>query len=811
MEDEEIRKEKQDYLCEKILNKGYDTEEFVAYLQSLKRKCLQLNGQIAEGDDVDNWTMEELTDVVTKFIETHPMPEATATSEDAVEPSVQETKKEDSSLIKEVDAEHEKLGSELTEKASAKLEYSSNKIHSDEKKFIEDEFRPEEPAVSAGKEIKVEESDLNKEAQALVENVEKDHNEPNPTVIYNFKPITVEEKDIVKTEGEKDNNKAEEKPKVEKDIKVEDKPEIKNEIKDQEKPEAKVEPKIEGKVEQKEVEQKLEELKPKVELKESSKTVSKVEAKAEEKELINVTQKAEMQKEVMKPKPKVEMKQVPKVEQRKEQLKPSPEPQKEKVTAPVSVPKKAEQKKEPSPTVPTKEVKKEQPQVAPKPSDPKKTPAPLFPRNSVINKETAKVVPPAPRPTEIKKVPPPAEKPKEEQKHPDAPTSTQKSAATSKKGLPPMFLSVPKEIVTKELSENDLKSKKIKIKVLEPKIKEGGLFSSTVVNFTIETAPYSWRVLRRYKDCLILREHLQKYFPAAMIPPLDKKWAKDKTDPKWISEASSRMQKFFTELQRDPMLRSTEMTYYFLALTERVQYDNKIKAFSKAHAPGNVSEIKHFAGKAKVELSPEIVQLSNNWLGYAPAAKQLYEKMEKSMNETDKVMSLLGEMMGKNAALFKEFAVLHEKVECSELADLFNTLKTMSSYLTELYKKQAGLIREKFGSFFEYFQEEVDSIAEVGAILDNAKKNFISKEQQLYLKKEKLFNEGNTQLWEIPADVLSKHTLTELAGNKQLAFPFMLPKVSSITNNIRKQQNQERQGRRTGIMRTKWQKKENEQ
>ena len=54
--------EKQNFLREKILEKGYDTNEFVQFLTDKK-------GQ--DGADVSNWSMEDLQTVVTEFIKKH--------------------------------------------------------------------------------------------------------------------------------------------------------------------------------------------------------------------------------------------------------------------------------------------------------------------------------------------------------------------------------------------------------------------------------------------------------------------------------------------------------------------------------------------------------------------------------------------------------------------------------------------------------------------------------------------------------------------------------------------------------------------
>ena len=62
--------EKQNYLRENILDKGYDAEEFVTFLTSKK------GGDDDEGVDLGNWSLNELKMVVQQYILTHPIPNA---------------------------------------------------------------------------------------------------------------------------------------------------------------------------------------------------------------------------------------------------------------------------------------------------------------------------------------------------------------------------------------------------------------------------------------------------------------------------------------------------------------------------------------------------------------------------------------------------------------------------------------------------------------------------------------------------------------------------------------------------------------
>ena len=64
MSDSDSELEKQNYLRENILNKGYEAEHFVSYLTSKKGE---------EGVDLSNWSLDELKNVVQEYITANPL------------------------------------------------------------------------------------------------------------------------------------------------------------------------------------------------------------------------------------------------------------------------------------------------------------------------------------------------------------------------------------------------------------------------------------------------------------------------------------------------------------------------------------------------------------------------------------------------------------------------------------------------------------------------------------------------------------------------------------------------------------------
>jgi len=83
MENTEEQKEKQNYLRKKILEKGLDPGQFVEFLQEKKGE---------EGDDISNWTMEDLKIVVKEFYQINNI------QDDEIEEKEKENKEEEKNI-----------------------------------------------------------------------------------------------------------------------------------------------------------------------------------------------------------------------------------------------------------------------------------------------------------------------------------------------------------------------------------------------------------------------------------------------------------------------------------------------------------------------------------------------------------------------------------------------------------------------------------------------------------------------------------------------------------------------------------------
>lgn len=173
------------------------------------------------------------------------------------------------------------------------------------------------------------------------------------------------------------------------------------------------------------------------------------------------------------------------------------------------------------------------------------------------------------------------------------------------------------------------------------------------------------------------------------------------------------LQKFFDELQRDKLLRSSDIFRFFFSTIQKPQFDARKKELTKIPAPKNILEHKHFKGVAQTGLSDKKLDVARNIGLYTQACQNLYAKIIVATDDTVKLIKLVSDAFARNAELFKEIAAIHSEIESAELTDLFNMLRKINLSLSETYTKQATHFQDKYWMFFQYYKEELNSIKEV--------------------------------------------------------------------------------------------------
>jgi hypothetical protein len=123
------------------------------------------------------------------------------------------------------------------------------------------------------------------------------------------------------------------------------------------------------------------------------------------------------------------------------------------------------------------------------------------------------------------------------------------------------------------------------------------------------------------------------------------------------------LQKFFDELQRDKTARTSSLFSFFFSVADKKLYEKQKKDITKAPGIKMLSEIKHFDGKANLKLSDHKLDLTKNIGRYVQNCQGLYTKLLLATEDTAKLMRLLSDSLSRNAAIYKELAVLHAQIE----------------------------------------------------------------------------------------------------------------------------------------------------
>jgi hypothetical protein len=105
---------------------------------------------------------------------------------------------------------------------------------------------------------------------------------------------------------------------------------------------------------------------------------------------------------------------------------------------------------------------------------------------------------------------------KKEQVEPKAAPSDQASFDLPKKNKLLDFQDSVKISDKTALNKND----EVLLEITEAIQNPGGLFSFSFVEYTIETHPFGWNVLRKEQDFKRFRDYMVKKFPQFVIPPL---------------------------------------------------------------------------------------------------------------------------------------------------------------------------------------------------------------------------------------------------------------------------------------------------
>lgn len=155
-----------------------------------------------------------------------------------------------------------------------------------------------------------------------------------------------------------------------------------------------------------------------------------------------------------------------------------------------------------------------------------------------------------------------------------------------------------KEIECKKLEPSILSNQAISIQVRNPKGIETGMFQANYITYDVITNQTNWLVRRRYSDFEWLRIALKKYHPRLFIPPLpNKKIGSRRFEPDFVEKRMMLLEKFINKIVENESLKASECVIAFLSITDRTQYECRIKELNTFVPSAFIEDVRTINGK----------------------------------------------------------------------------------------------------------------------------------------------------------------------------------------------------------------------
>ena len=156
-------------------------------------------------------------------------------------------------------------------------------------------------------------------------------------------------------------------------------------------------------------------------------------------------------------------------------------------------------------------------------------------------------------------------------------------------------------IECRKLEKTQLNDNKLVITVRNPKEMDGGVFGKNYVLYEVQTDPFGWIVLRRFRDFDSLRKLIGKHFPFFYVLPLpNKKMGNRRFDQDFIVKRMKFLNLFINNLVQSESFKSSEILMAFLSYEDRGKFESKFKEYTTQQPSSYVEEYKTLDGKVTI-------------------------------------------------------------------------------------------------------------------------------------------------------------------------------------------------------------------
>lgn len=282
------------------------------------------------------------------------------------------------------------------------------------------------------------------------------------------------------------------------------------------------------------------------------------------------------------------------------------------------------------------------------------------------------------------------------------------------------------------------KQNKIDIKVSDPQIEKGGIFSFSYSTYLIKTSPLNLEVRRRYSDFIWLYNILKNNFVNCIVPPFFKK--KDKLEKIKMEKRIIYIEKFLNDISIHPLLRNSQIFFDFISIKNEKEFIEKKNIYEKKEILSSIKKLKTLNGEIKVSISYDKEKYFQNIKEKLNTQENIFDKLLYNykilLNNIQQTSEKMRDISKIWTELYNQKNVFFES-ECT--SGSYGSLCKMMSEWSQFQDKNISLIKNKICIFFKYIKQEYSSFKDLYYIVENSKNYYYKKKQKLLSAKEQLF------------------------------------------------------------------------
>lgn len=295
-------------------------------------------------------------------------------------------------------------------------------------------------------------------------------------------------------------------------------------------------------------------------------------------------------------------------------------------------------------------------------------------------------------------------------------------------------------IQCKKQDYTQLNNKQIIVVIKDTKINDTAIFDFSHISYEIITNEFNWNVKRYYTDFKWLRAMLFKQSPQTTVPLLPKKVSRLKRiDTDLMKKQTKSLQKFIEECLLKELFKASDALLSFLSISDRTQFDIKIKELNTDQLIFKPDELKTFTGTILLsDIEPDDNYYSNI-AHFLDSKTKILNKLNVDIKNFQKTIHSSDYQLEEVSKDFESLFQLTEQVELrEEITKGYRELSLFFDNMRIIMLNQINLIKMHMKDFFKKIRNDEIALAELIKIREEVNSKYIIECNKTNLKTIKL-------------------------------------------------------------------------